>query len=182
MIYQRSRIICHLIVSIPKRVSEALKPPFSYLAKGSFLFQSLKGFQRLWSALAAWAANSKSLFQSLKGFQRLWSNALLENARIVQLVSIPKRVSEALKNSKDICWEQGCSVSIPKRVSEALKHHRRATGLLPLLFQSLKGFQRLWSGGFFYLIITLRNFVSIPKRVSEALKPNAAKPDSGWEK
>ena len=62
-------------------------------------------------------------------------------------VSIPKRVSEALKpstNRNDRCFY--CRhVSIPKRVSEALKHGNSsitspiATGS----FQSLKGFQRL---------------------------------------
>ena len=61
-------------------------------------------------------------------------------------VSIPKRVSEALKlilsSSQMIPQRQ---VSIPKRVSEALKHH---ISLADLCFYP----------------------VSIPKRVSEALK------------
>ena len=59
-------------------------------------------------------------------------------------VSIPKRVSEALKHRLGEKIERDFIVSIPKRVSEALK--------LPLIldissnsfaFQSLKGFQRL---------------------------------------
>ncbi len=61
-------------------------------------------------------------------------------------VSIPKRVSEALKLSSTLDGARlKIIVSIPKRVSEALK---------------------LASA----LISALRSIVSIPKRVSEALK------------
>ncbi len=64
------------------------------------------------------------------------------------LVSIPKRVSEALKlesSSTALCTMQIALVSIPKRVSEALKLFRR-------------------------LHLGFEKWVSIPKRVSEALK------------
>ena len=133
------------IVSIPKRVSEALKLTilqFNFLAK---LFQSLKGFQRLWS-----------IIKVIPVYRR-------------KFVSIPKRVSEALKPSLGDRIERICFVSIPKRVSEALKPKTDARFWGYEKFQSLKGFQRLWS------IKRLAAFqlyqVSIPKRVSEALKP-----------
>ncbi len=65
-------------------------------------------------------------------------------------VSIPKRVSEALKlTNYSLFLAAKVGVSIPKRVSEALK--------LATLEGSL-------------LLI----FVSIPKRVSEALKPSVS--------
>ena len=58
-------------------------------------------------------------------------------------VSIPKRVSEALKLS-DLCQSRKDGVvSIPKRVSEALKLIYDANYVQEYLFQSLKGFQRL---------------------------------------
>ena len=63
------------------------------------------------------------------------------------LVSIPKRVSEALK--LEIANAQAPNrffvVSIPKRVSEALKLTWSAADkwLRLAVFQSLKGFQRL---------------------------------------
>ena len=60
------------------------------------------------------------------------------------LVSIPKRVSEALKRPEDAItnlWEK--LVSIPKRVSEALKPTHQLHIALRISFQSLKGFQRL---------------------------------------
>ena len=66
-----------------------------------------------------------------------------------EVVSIPKRVSEALKLAGRIDGASGILVSIPKRVSEALKQH-------PIKFR----------------IIDLAQ-VSIPKRVSEALKRQA---------
>ena len=58
-------------------------------------------------------------------------------------VSIPKRVSEALKPVIMIGICLFCCVSIPKRVSEALKHFSAGSVKLRVLFQSLKGFQRL---------------------------------------
>ncbi len=63
------------------------------------------------------------------------------------LVSIPKRVSEALNPLRDRGFKESGIVSIPKRVSEALNqiaflvHHHQ------------------------------KRYVSIPKRVSEALNP-----------
>ncbi len=60
------------------------------------------------------------------------------------MVSIPKRVSEALKLLFGFLPSLSVPVSIPKRVSEALKP--RIDGILSMFrrrFQSLKGFQRL---------------------------------------
>ncbi len=91
-------------VSIPKRVSEALKLPYPFrysqpqLANG---FQSLKGFQRLWSFDDCSAGKSRGKW-----------------------VSIPKRVSEALKLAKSRFIRRCNWVSIPKRVSEALKQQQ----------------------------------------------------------
>ena len=63
-------------------------------------------------------------------------------------VSIPKRVSEALKLASDVAKLVDIrQVSIPKRVSEALKLYRAKRCILCLEYS-----------------------VSIPKRVSEALK------------
>ena len=58
-------------------------------------------------------------------------------------VSIPKRVSEALKRFSE--WHLGGkrNVSIPKRVSEALKPALSQSSARLQPFQSLKGFQRL---------------------------------------
>ncbi len=64
---------------------------------------------------------------------------------LVRFVSIPKRVSEALKHPHVVINASRTAVSIPKRVSEALK----------LTLQT----SNLATGN-----------VSIPKRVSEALK------------
>ena len=61
----------------------------------------------------------------------------------VKFVSIPKRVSEALKLGMDRIKLFVRIVSIPKRVSEALKHRHSPLSSQKLLFQSLKGFQRL---------------------------------------
>ena len=108
------------------------------------LFQSLKGFQRLWSEIVFKGWFTKSSFQSLKGFQRLWSLMILL-ASLEPMVSIPKRVSEALKRWNSINWQGDLHVSIPKRVSEALKPKIFARLSTVFLFQSLKGFQRLWS-------------------------------------
>ena len=58
-------------------------------------------------------------------------------------VSIPKRVSEALKPVLLTSGKTVNVVSIPKRVSEALKLLANKLFLARLLFQSLKGFQRL---------------------------------------
>ncbi len=58
-------------------------------------------------------------------------------------VSIPKRVSEALKQSNSKIMLSSKDVSIPKRVSEALKLTGAVTGYYISKFQSLKGFQRL---------------------------------------
>ena len=60
-----------------------------------------------------------------------------------QFVSIPKRVSEALKLKMGRALEYLCAVSIPKRVSEALKLLSILWVLNSDRFQSLKGFQRL---------------------------------------
>ena len=61
------------------------------------------------------------------------------------LVSIPKRVSEALKPLRNgfSIVVYSCYVSIPKRVSEALKRDAFKDFCLMAKFQSLKGFQRL---------------------------------------
>ena len=69
-------------------------------------------------------------------------------------VSIPKRVSEALKRDRCFFYAWQVCVSIPKRVSEALKP-------TPVegRFNGISG-------------------VSIPKRVSEALKPGPTQADS----
>ena len=60
-------------------------------------------------------------------------------------VSIPKRVSEALKRELQKQLDQKERVSIPKRVSEALKlmYHEINVATEDSQFQSLKGFQRL---------------------------------------
>ena len=60
-------------------------------------------------------------------------------------VSIPKRVSEALKLNNWVSKSNPWMVSIPKRVSEALKPDNDGNGTIDeiALFQSLKGFQRL---------------------------------------
>ncbi len=109
-------------------------------------FQSLKGFQRLWSH---WFRTCWSFwmlqFQSLKGFQRLWSKKLWCKPIKSLKVSIPKRVSEALKQILSERREDPSFVSIPKRVSEALKPKLLEGNTDDCLFQSLKGFQRLWS-------------------------------------
>ncbi len=64
--------------------------------------------------------------------------------RLQLLVSIPKRVSEALKLSNIVTIDNYTFVSIPKRVSEALKPCHDNIFYAPReLFQSLKGFQRL---------------------------------------
>ena len=60
-------------------------------------------------------------------------------------VSIPKRVSEALKLRafKHLGINERFQVSIPKRVSEALKPFPIIKPFVVCVFQSLKGFQRL---------------------------------------
>ena len=58
-------------------------------------------------------------------------------------VSIPKRVSEALKLLIFGTSRAVLNVSIPKRVSEALKPKTLERKSLNQAFQSLKGFQRL---------------------------------------
>ena len=58
-------------------------------------------------------------------------------------VSIPKRVSEALKLEECDRLNPHYLVSIPKRVSEALKPSGTLANSTALPFQSLKGFQRL---------------------------------------
>ena len=60
-----------------------------------------------------------------------------------QNVSIPKRVSEALKRYMRLSTSHQRFVSIPKRVSEALKLSLLMAMQGELVFQSLKGFQRL---------------------------------------
>ena len=69
----------------------------------------------------------------------------MEKIHGIHFVSIPKRVSEALKPNFFVFFPPNLEVSIPKRVSEALK-------LYAVTF------------------ITMMTVVSIPKRVSEALK------------
>ena len=64
----------------------------------------------------------------------------------IEIVSIPKRVSEALNLLAHvvISFARSFFVSIPKRVSEALNLQRFRFGKLKeVSFQSLKGFQRL---------------------------------------
>ena len=135
-------------VSIPKRVSEALKRYTSRNAAYVNMFQSLKGFQRLWSSQARAATISRTEFQSLKGFQRLWS---LQN--LVFSFALKGSTFQSLKGFQRLWsfrgnWGRGGRrVSIPKRVSEALKRYRHRQGFTNFKFQSLKGFQRLWSGG-----------------------------------
>ncbi len=73
----------------------------------------------------------------------------MEEPQNLDGVSIPKRVSEALKLDGTTAVLLGDNVSIPKRVSEALK--------LPHTADSGK----------------IDGDVSIPKRVSEALKPGS---------
>ena len=113
-------------VSIPKRVSEALKQPCLLLQRFNLTIQ----------------------FQSLKGFQRLWSPTEAHyHCNLLGIVSIPKRVSEALKLRafKHLGINERFQVSIPKRVSEALKPFPIIKPFVVCVFQSLKGFQRLWS-------------------------------------
>ncbi len=65
-------------------------------------------------------------------------------APTVGVVSIPKRVSEALKHYLEDCHDRLGDVSIPKRVSEALKQGDSVKHIEDFSrFQSLKGFQRL---------------------------------------
>ncbi len=59
------------------------------------------------------------------------------------IVSIPKRVSEALNLKLKSQEVSRYYVSIPKRVSEALNQELLILTVVALLFQSLKGFQRL---------------------------------------
>ena len=56
------------------------------------------------------------------------------------MVSIPKRVLEALKLSCHWCDRLICPVSIPKRVLEALKPANVVLKVFSRPFQSLKGF------------------------------------------
>ena len=60
---------------------------------------------------------------------------------ITQSVSIPKRVSEFLKEVKNSLVSSSCLVSIPKRVSEFLKVEEARESYDKSWFQSLKGFQ-----------------------------------------
>ncbi len=87
-----------------------------------YAFQSLKGFQRLWSSSLSSICSTLRWFQSLKGFQRLWSCCNPSAIAFWDSVSIPKRVSEALKLGQNHIAKIKRYVSIPKRVSEALKH------------------------------------------------------------
>ena len=147
---ETTEILKKVAVSIPKRVSEALKQPKrQHTTKEFESFQSLKGFQRLWSAPFTSKMAAPVPFQSLKGFQRLWSPKFLFRITQKHFVSIPKRVSEALKLSNSAFPPKQSCVSIPKRVSEALKQQEI----------NLNPFPTSWK-------------VSIPKRVSEALKRN----------
>ncbi len=59
------------------------------------------------------------------------------------MVSIPKRVSEALNLFPVAANSALLIVSIPKRVSEALNPKGALAVGTGVLFQSLKGFQRL---------------------------------------
>ena len=134
------------MVSIPKRVSEALKPFHSQTCQAQHSFQSLKGFQRLWSHLLRSSKNRNYQFQSLKGFQRLWSKG-------GWYASSWSQKFQSLKGFQRL-WSVGAGTAIE----------------LVSLFQSLKGFQRLWSQWICYPYNSWY-MVSIPKRVSEALKP-----------
>ncbi len=155
-------------VSIPKRVLEALNPVCHYPLTSKGLFQSLKGFWRLWIWLGLAIIPSHREFQSLKGFWRLWIawyrldkglyafvsipkrvlEALnpyeKENVGCSSLVSIPKRVLEALNRFPLVLDTIRQIVSIPKRVLEALNLYLGKPCRLHLMFQSLKGFWRLW--------------------------------------
>ncbi len=143
---------------------------YSVSLQSMILFQSLKGFQRLWIRNPSVTTIEKPLFQSLKGFQRLWIflkrtdrpvkptvvsipkrvsealNQFIDCFRLPDLsVSIPKRVSEALNLKRYAKPIKNSDVSIPKRVSEALNHQKNQNlELFFAKFQSLKGFQRLW--------------------------------------
>ncbi len=133
-------------VSIPKRVSEALNPTYVRTWQGSIPVSIPKRVSEALNRIIIFI-NLKlpTVFQSLKGFQRLWIKADNIYGRILGCVSIPKRVSEAL----NLWYIQSAiafkAVSIPKRVSEALNLLiLNVIRMFIVWFQSLKGFQRLW--------------------------------------
>ena len=87
-------------VSIPKRVSEALKLPYVPISTSQVFKVSIP----------------KRVSEALKLAPSLLINCFAP-------VSIPKRVSEALKPAYTYYCPCRRLVSIPKRVSEALKQH-----------------------------------------------------------
>ncbi len=161
------------VVSIPKRVSEALNLPDLVGIRDASKIVSIP--KRVSEALNQIARGKLNLLTAVSIPKRVsealnhWVKQAFEE--IMQLpVSIPKRVSEALNHSHKPLLLHKTSVSIPKRVSEALNPGVYSKHPWRWQFQSLKGFQRLW-------IIEPKNdkcdsrWVSIPKRVSEALNP-----------
>ena len=87
-------------VSIPKRVSEALKRggigAFSLAARVSIPKRVSEALKLKLTRELAIARNA--LFQSLKGFQRLLRHVRIKSINKRFIVSITKRVSEALKH------------------------------------------------------------------------------------
>ena len=158
-----------MMVSIPKRVSEALKLPAASTDKFILRFQSLKGFQRLWSCNRFWKYIYRNVsipkrvsealkraiasfnhmifdrFQSLKGFQRLWSLGSKISIKTFLPVSIPKRVSEALKLSWLIVGFKMPLFQSLKGFQSLWRLWVKLRSFYQIKFQSLKGFQRLWS-------------------------------------
>ncbi len=150
-------------VSIPKRVSEALNLENSKasLSDIKIAFQSLKGFQRLWILVYIKPDALQLLVSIPKRVSEALNRELLSFTRQQGLVSIPKRVSEALNQT---VWNGGAFswlVSIPKRVSEALNPEFLIIPIALIVFQSLKGFQRLWIFTIIDIVVCIARFQSL---------------------
>ena len=85
------------------------------------------------------------MFQSLKGFQPKWNSPLLSRKFMIDLVSIPKRVSAKVEPGASQIIRMPSSVSIPKRVSAKVEPNWASSPHGLIAFQSLKGFQPKWN-------------------------------------
>ncbi len=104
------------------------------------------------------------MFQSLKGLQPKW-NIDPKTTEVLQLVSIPKRVTAKVELEAIGCDEFQQLVSIPKRVTAKVEHRLITRGFAPAPFQSLKGLQPKWNVAINLGSLAIE-IVSIPKRVT----------------
>ena len=110
------------------------------------------------------------MFQSLKGFRRLWIDREFVAGSGKCCVSIPKRVSETLNQDLIAHLRHDRLFQSLKGFRRLWILMAANVPANRLRFQSLKGFRRLWIPKAIILNVGSVS-VSIPKRVSETLNP-----------